>query len=213
MRSARRWTGGAALLGLALASAGPAVRAQTPNAAGPPDPVPLAWSPRERIEQSLARSRTLAGTRIRAEGESAELTLTGVVATPAQRDRALWIAARAAPTERVEDRLRVDPSLAPPVARADGEIAKEIAELLVAVLIPEAEAKGTLTQGWRVEGQGWALEVDVDDGDVTLSGTALLAQHVHRAILAARDVRGVRSVRSEAELRPNPISEDPVHSS
>jgi hypothetical protein len=63
-----------------------------------------------------------------------------------------------------------------------------------------------------VKGEGWSIEVNVDDGDVLLGGRALLQQHIHTSILEARKVPGVRSVRSEMELRPNPAPEDPLHS-
>jgi hypothetical protein len=211
MRSARLLPCRTVLLALVLACAAPRAHAQVPNETETPAPVPLTWNLPQQVEQRLAMSRSLAGTRVRVEGEKPPLTLTGVVGTQEQRERALWIASRAG-GGKVRDRLRVDPALAAPPMRPDDDVEKDVAAAILAKLLPAATASESWLQGWRVKGERWEIDVEVDEGDVTLTGTALLPQHVHQAILTARDVPGVRSVHSEVEVVPNPSPEDPVHS-
>jgi hypothetical protein len=177
----------------------------------PPPAVPT-WNLSERVEQQLARSRALAGSRIEAAEEDGQVSLVGEVRAASQRDRALRIASRTLGVRGVRDRLSVRPGLAEPVARPDEDVARDVARALAARLVPEAEPDQDWLFGWRVEGDGWSIDVSVDDGDVLLEGSALLQQHIHTSILEARKVPGVRSVRSEIELRPNPVREDPVHS-
>jgi osmotically-inducible protein OsmY len=62
-----------------------------------------------------------------------------------------------------------------------------------------------------VRGDGWALAVEVDDGDVLLEGEVPLQEHLHAFVLAARGVPGVRSVRADASIRATPPAEDPYH--
>jgi hypothetical protein len=169
----------------------------------------LSWTVREGVEQRLARSRALAGARVRAEGSDGTIALTGAVRDELQRERALGIAAQTAGVKEVQDGLRVDASLAAPTVRDDREVARDVAQKLSVESALDASAKQGWLYGWRVEGDGWALEVEVDDGDVLLEGVVLLQPHIHAFVLAAREVPGVRSVRSELQLRPNPAPAPP----
>jgi osmotically-inducible protein OsmY len=169
----------------------------------------LSWTIREGVEQRLARSRALAGAHVRAEGPGSPSAGRGVGRDEVPRERALGIAAQTAGVQEVQDGLRVDASLAAPAVRADGDVARDVAQKLSVESALDASAKQGWMYGWRVEGDGWKLDVEVDDGDVLLEGVVLLQPHIHAFVLAAREVPGVRSVRSELALRPNPAPAPP----
>ena len=179
----------------------------------PSDPEPreaeLSWTPGETVEFRLARSRALAGARVQVEGDAGTITLSGAVRDPLQRERAKRIASQTVGVAKVRDELRVDASLAPPALLSDEELARQVALKLAADSTLQASAKQGWTYGWRVEGDGWELDVEVDDGDVSLQGVVLLQPHIPAFVTAAREVPGVRSVRAELELRPNPAPELP----
>lgn len=190
------------------------VLALWPEAQEPPAPEASrpTWNAGEAVAVRLAQSRGLAGSRIRIAGSGAELALRGVVRDDSQRQRALHIATHTAGVGRVHDELEVDPTLAAPAPIPDDRLARAVAQALAADRALNARAGEGWLFGWRVEGANWAVDVEVDDGDVLLAGTAPLQQQIHAFILEARDVPGVRSVRSEITLRPNPEPADPVHS-
>lgn len=179
----------------------------------PSDPEPrearLSWTPAETVGFRLARSRALAGARVQVEGDAGTVTLTGAVRDPLQRERAKRIASQTAGVGKVRDELRVDASLAAPALLSDEELARQVALKLASASTLQASAKQGWTYGWRVEGDGWELDVEVDDGDVSLEGVVLLQPHIPEFVTAAREVSGVRSVRAELELRPNPAPELP----
>jgi osmotically-inducible protein OsmY len=56
--------------------------------------------------------------------------------------------------------------------------------------------------GWRVEGPDnrWNFVVQADNGDIWLEGEVPRYSVIREAINAARQVSGVRSVRSQLEL-------------
>jgi hypothetical protein len=169
------------------------------------------WNAAERVDLRLAGSRGLAGARVETEATEDGVVLRGRVRDAGQRERARQIAARTAGVREVRDELVLDPAIAAAAPRPDEELARSVAEALASdeVLRPRLE-RGWLL-GWRVEGEGWGVDVEVDDGDVWLEGTALLQQHIHEFVLKARGVPGVRSVRSEIGLRPNPEPPDALH--
>src|SRR5512134_658190 len=90
----------------------------------------LSWTVREGVEQRLARSRALAGARVRAEDSGGAILLTGVVRDELQRERALGIAAQTPGVKEVRDGLRIDASLATPAVRDDGDVARDVAQKL-----------------------------------------------------------------------------------
>ena len=93
----------------------------------------------------------------------------------------------------------------------DAELARAVAERLTDSIVPDAKAARGWDFGWRVAGEGWGVDVDVDDGDVWLDGKVPLQQHIHALILAARDVPGVRSVRARIGLVPIEAPKDELH--
>jgi osmotically-inducible protein OsmY len=169
------------------------------------------WNAAERVDLRLAGSRGLAGARVETHGTDGEVVLRGSVRDAGQRERARQIAARTEGVREVRDELVLDPGIAAAARRPDEELARSVAEALASddVLRPRLE-RGWLL-GWRVAGEGWGVDVEVDDGDVWLEGTALLQQHIHEFVLEARAVPGVRSVRSDIGLRPNPEPPDALH--
>jgi osmotically-inducible protein OsmY len=185
-----------------------------PEAGEPPiaEPTRPAWNVAERVSLRLAQSRALAGSRIRAEGEDANVALRGAVRDASQRQRALALAAQTPGVGSVRDELAVDSALPAPVPVPDEQLARRVAEVLAGSEELNARVAEGWLFGWRIEGKDWSIEVEVDDGDVLLEGSAPLQQHIQSFVLGARDVPGVRSVRSEITLQPNPAPADPVHS-
>lgn len=176
-----------------------------------PDASQPTWNVAERVDLRLAASRGLAGARIETDDTNGDVALRGVVRDAAQKQRALQIALRTTGVRRVRDELALDPAGISQPSRPDEELARSVAEVLAADSVPRASLERGWLLGWRVAGEDWAVDVEVDDGEVWLEGTALLQQHIHDFVLKARAVPGVRSVRSEILLRPNPAPPDPVH--
>jgi hypothetical protein len=170
----------------------------------------LRWTPEEQVEQRLAASRALAGSRIRASANETAIALRGSVRDAEQRRRAIHLAAAFSPGP-VKDELRIDASAPMPGAVPDPDLARAVAERLTDSIVPDAKAARGWDFGWRVAGETWGVDVDVDDGDVELAGTVPLQQHIHALILAARDVAGVRSVRARIELVPIEAPKDELH--
>ena len=169
------------------------------------------WNVQEAVEVRLAGSRALAGARLKVEAGGERVKLTGEVRDAAQRDRAVRLATQTPGVRLVEHELTVDGATPLPEHRPDGDVARDVAQRLAAQSPVRARAEPSWASGWRVEGDGWALAVDVDDGDVLLEGDVLLQAHLYQFVLAARGVPGVQSVRADATLRPNPAPEDPYH--
>jgi osmotically-inducible protein OsmY len=169
------------------------------------------WNTREGVELRLAASRALAGARIGVQAQEGRVVLSGQVRDDAQRERAIQIASRAPGVSAVEPRLETDAATPAPESRPDAAVAEDVARRLAGQSPSQARAEETWTNGWRVRGDGWALAVEVDDGDVLLEGIVPLQAHLHQFVLASRGVPGVRSVRADVALRPNPPYEDPYH--
>lgn len=169
------------------------------------------WNTREAVELRLAGSRALTGARIRVDaGADGAVKLTGEVLDEAQRERAVRIAS-GTPGVRVVEQSLAAGAAPPPAPRPDPVLAQEVAQRLAARSPARATAEQTWTSGWRVRGDGWALAVEVDDGDVMLEGEVSLQEHLHEFVIAARSVPGVRSVRADASVRSSPPPEDPYH--
>jgi osmotically-inducible protein OsmY len=192
---------------LALALVHPALAADEEREESRPV---LEWTPEEQVEQRLAESRALAGSKIRAAGNETAISLRGTVRDAGQRQRALHLAAPFSPGP-VKDELRVDATAPLPGAVPDGDLARAVAERLTDSIVPDAKAARGWDFGWRVAAEGWGVDVEVDDGDVSLDGKVPLQQHIHQMILAARDVAGVRSVRARIDLVPIAAPKDELH--
>lgn len=154
----------------------------------------------------MARSASLrdANVRVAVNGDTA--TLEGTVPSESARRRAAAIANQHPRIADVENRLTVAQrqgtqgqarSGAQQEPPDDGAIAERVANRL-AGQFPEASAEERWLFGWNVQtGDDWEVDVSVDDGDVTLGGNVPSMQHVRQVVETARQVPGVRSVRSE----------------
>jgi osmotically-inducible protein OsmY len=191
---------------LALALVHPALAAEDEREES--EPV-LQWTTEEQVEQRLAASRALAGSKIRASANDTTIALRGSVRDAEQRQRALHLAASFSPGP-VKDDLRIEVAPLPGVV-PDADLARAVAERLTDSIVPDAKAARGWDFGWRVAGEGWGVDVEVDDGDVWLDGNVPLQQHIHALILAARDVPGVRSVRARIGLVPIEAPKDELH--
>jgi osmotically-inducible protein OsmY len=206
-----RWTRPFAglLFAMALVRPAPALPAEGERAEREA-PAPIQWTLEEEVEQRLAASRALAGSSIRAAANGEAIALRGSVRDSAQRQRAVHLAMRVAGAP-VKDDLRLDGSA--PIAGSvpDADLARAVAERLVASIVPDAKAERGWDFGWRIAGDRWSVDIDVDDGDVSLDGKVPLQQHIHALILAARDVPGVRSVRAQIGLVLPEAPKDELH--
>ena len=142
------------------------------------------------------------------------VTLRGTVPSEQSKQKMLRIARQMADVTEVRDQLRVDPSVsAQRGGRApvdDAALAKSVAQEIVGA-IPGAKAgEEWWFSGWRVEGpdRRWDTTVEADNGAVTLDGDVPYARLVRKAVEAALQVPGVRSVRSEITIEriPGPYS-------
>lgn len=151
----------------------------------------------------LAASPSLVGARFEVAAEAAKITLGGTVATERARQRAVRIALWTPGVRDVEDRLTVDPTLAPALRPqiADNVLAERVALTLANEVFTHAHAELEWVSGWAVEGPRWEFDVEVGDGTVTLVGRVPRFGDVRRAVEGARRVFGVRNVRAELSVR------------
>ena len=149
-----------------------------------------------RIEVKLAERRSFANSDIEVSSTNGGITLTGMVDSEYQKQRAERIAERTSGVEEVNNELTVDASLANQFQEVpDDQLSQNVAEKLAAELA-FAEADEEWIYGWEVNGANWDFDVDADDGDITLDGEVGSYGQFLSAVRAARDVPGVRSVDS-----------------
>jgi len=154
---------------------------------------------RTRVVERLAASRALEGAEIRVTVEDRRVTLHGRAPDERSASRALAIARRTPGVRSVDgERVEIDPSLGerPRPVVGDEALSEAVARALVEALFPEARAERDWTYGWEVDGFNWEFDVEVDRGDVTLSGTVPSRRALERTIAHTREVAGVRSVHS-----------------
>lgn len=168
----------------------------------------LEWQAAERIELRIAASRALAGADVRVEVTDGVARLQGEVLAPGQTERALRIARRTPGVSEAREELRIAPDREPPASLPDPDVARAVAVRLASDEVLGGEARESWGFGWEVRAPGRSVEVDVDDGDVTLSGAVRLQQSVLDAVRAARSVAGVHSVRTRLRLEVEPPSPD-----
>ncbi|HKJ25565.1 MAG TPA: BON domain-containing protein [Myxococcota bacterium] len=163
------------------------------DAAGP------AGALRARVVERLAASRSLMGADIHVGVVGRRVILEGYVQDERTAQRAEGISRRTRGVRAVTSRLEIDTARAgrADVSVRDEQLAERIAHTLVEKLFPDARPEKEWRYGWEVEGASWEMDVDVDMGDVTLSGTAPSWDDLERAIETTRKVPGVRSVHSE----------------
>jgi osmotically-inducible protein OsmY len=158
-----------------------------------------------RVLANLAERAWVGGDfEVKAAGDGAVI-LSGTVPNESSRQRMLRIARRTLGVIEVRDQLRVDPSSARPAGPTvdDGELARRVAQRIGARLPGAKAGEDWWFTGWRVEGNQniWNLVVEADNGQVTLEGEVPRLTVLRDAVDAARQVPGVRSVRSQLELQ------------
>ena len=153
-----------------------------------------------RVYSRLSASGSLSGSDIKVTVNGNTVVLDGTVADEQAKQRATRIAQRVSGVEAVTNNLRVDKAAVDKnrnVQIADDQLSKQIAEKLAKQYFPNAEVERDWAFGWEVEGDGWEFEVDVDGGDVTLSGEVPRIDVIGDILRTARSVPGVRTVTSE----------------
>ncbi|MCA9493373.1 MAG: BON domain-containing protein [Myxococcales bacterium] len=158
-----------------------------------------------RVVMGLAQSGSLSEARVVVSSDRGAVTLSGRVASDEAKARALRIAKRTPGVKEVKDELAIDRSLGELTPVPDDELAARVAAKLAEDTFPFAEAEQNWTFGWEVDGGGLEIDVDVDHGDVLLAGTVDSWADIPAAVLAASDVRGVRTVYSELHARSVPF--------
>jgi osmotically-inducible protein OsmY len=146
-----------------------------------PDPEIL-----REIRSAVAADAELFDAAIEVEVEAGVVTLKGRVANTYQRVHAGAIASRTRGVERVDNRLVA----ATWDQRADGELAAEVTR--------------RLARNWRAAGSGKRVEVQVEGGVVTLTGTVDRWAERRSAGYVAATTRGVRKVRNRIVVQPYP---------
>ena len=156
---------------------------------------------RDRVEDRLARSASLAGTEIEVDDARRVVQLNGVVGSKRERERASRIAGRVPGTRGVTTLLGVDADAV--AARRqpvpDDELAKRVAARLGREIFPDADVSETWRSGWKIRGEYWAFDVDADGGAIELSGTVDEHDDIRKIRRFVRGVPGVERV--ETRLR------------
>lgn len=161
------------------------------------------WRTAQRVWMRLSQSRALEGADIRVGARLGEVTLTGSVARPELRQRAVQIARRTRGVRAVEDALVVAsvaaeaPELTP-TPEADAKLAGRVARMLAREVFPDARTREEWRYGWRIDADTWALFVSADRGYVTFDGSTDSVARLADAVARTRKLDGVRGVAAYA---------------
>lgn len=142
--------------------------------------------------------------------DNGTVTLTGTVPSEDAKRRAVRVARRTAGVEEVRDQLRVDPRAAATASSApsvpDAELAKRVAQQIASTITGAKAGEDWWFSGWRVEGPDnrWNMVVEASDGIVWLEGDVPRLDIVRKAMETARQVPGVRGLRTDLEIESYP---------
>jgi osmotically-inducible protein OsmY len=179
----------------------------------------------DRVYLRLAE-RAWAGADFKVSAErDGTIILSGTVPNDESRQRMLRIARRTPGVRDVRDQMRVDPASGQQANAAttpDRELSKRVAEKIASAIGGGAKAgEDWWFTGWRVEGpdNDWNLVVESEQGRINLDGEVPRPELMRKAVEAALDVQGVRSVRSDLEVdrdyytayRTRPFGWDPYY--
>ena len=160
----------------------------------------------DRIYVRLAE-RAWAGADFTVSVDRGVATVGGTVPTEQTKQKIVRVVRRTRGVLEVRDQLRVNPAVGElrggsPVP--DAELSKRVAKKIAGTLTGAKAAEDWWFTGWRVEGpdRNWTMVVEAEDGAVTLEGEVPYQSTIRKAVDAALDVQGVRSVRSEIEIEP-----------
>lgn len=158
----------------------------------------------DRVGARLARSGSLSGSDITVRVIGSKVVLEGSVSDQEAKERASRLARRSVGVASVDNQLRIDLAGVEKnrkVRVPDDQLSKQIAEKLVEKHFSNAHVERDWLLGWEVEGNGWEVEVDVDDGDVILAGDVQTPGRIAEVLRTVRAVPGVRTVTSELAAR------------
>lgn len=139
------------------------------------------------------------------------VTLKGEVNTKEEADRAIQIAGEVPKVKRVNSELKVEPLLTNKDAEQyleEGEVAEEQLEKKddrsVTQAAKDAEITTKVNMAFAKDPQVSALKIDVDtnNGQVTLTGTVKSEAEATRAIQIAESTEGVTRVTSVLTVKP-----------
>lgn len=166
-----------------------------------------------KTKLALLADEDVSGSSINVDTSSAVVTLKGEVEDQAQKARALQIARGIEGVKQVQDHLTIKPTRSGSASTAQGGattapgasgVAKRDDDQI------ERDVRQAIQKSWtsgqlRMDGdtlkgaEGTSIEVDVDDGVVTLDGKVQSVEDIVKAAQAARGVQGVRSVKTNIE--------------
>jgi osmotically-inducible protein OsmY len=132
--------------------------------------------------------------------------LSGKVASDSAESRAMRIAGMTLGVRRVRDKLDIDKSLLQEKTKdiPDRDLAQQVARKIVADVEGSKAGEDWWFDGWRVEGpyNRWNFVVEADHGRVTLEGEVPDLDIMRKAVKAATQVSGVRTVDADLEFEP-----------
>ncbi len=166
-----------------------------------------------KTKLALLADEDVSGSSINVDTSSAVVTLKGEVEDQAQKARAVQIARGIEGVKQVQDHLTIKPTRSGSASTAQGGattapgasgVAKRDDDQI------ERDVRQAIQKSWtsgqlRMDGdtlkgaEGTSIEVDVDDGVVTLDGKVQSVEDIVKAAQAARGVQGVRSVKTNIE--------------
>ena len=160
------------------------------------------------VKAALLVDPDVKGLDVGVETHDGVVTLSGVVADPANVDRAVEIARKSPGVKSVENRLAVGPASATVTGRAAAGASEAMAGTSRALgrageFVGDAAITAQIKTALLADPGVKGLRVDVDthDGVVTLSGTLDSPAHVAQAVAIARGTYGVKSVENRLAVR------------
>jgi len=141
-----------------------------------------------KIYSSFMPEKTLDESDIDVDIKNGAVTLNGTVVTAAGRERAVAIAKATDGVKGVTDNLRVAPAGTTAKGMSDGFI--------------KARIYGQLASDSALDGSD--INLDVDDGVVTLKGTVRSEAGRARAVSIAKGASGVKSVKDTLTIAARP---------
>lgn len=146
--------------------------------------------------------------------QGGRVVLSGRVPSLEAKARAGELASFSVGVSEVRNALEVDPRLAPPAPAvrsgppdagigasgpdggppSDEALAERVARSIAKNLPIEARAQHRWLRGWRVAGEAWSFEVDVEDGQVRLDGSVRAPVAADDVVASARALPAVRGV-------------------
>jgi hyperosmotically inducible periplasmic protein len=179
---------------------------------GSEKPISDAWLT-AKTKLALMADEDVSGTSINVDTSNGVVTLKGKVESEAEKAKAVEIARKIEGVKQVQDQLAVAPrgdekqtaqrpgqtgpsGAAAPAKRDAAQIAQQVRQQ-----IRQTWTSGQLREdGDSLKGpDGTAIEVDVNDGIVTLEGKVRDVQDIVKVAEAARRVPGVRAVKTNIE--------------